>query len=194
MTKISKTLAEKIRKQNKRIRDRNYRFRKMPLERQRITIAKDVLELLETEKVIAQSGTYMELDSDIEEKYWDDWTAAPEAPVQLHELIERSETCEVCGIGACFVAAVRRNDQVEASDMNAASDDRFMRSYLRNWFTKDQIELIEAAFEESGGFYKGPTRRLGERASNFGKRYDSDEERMRAIFQNIVDNGGTFVP
>lgn len=194
MSKISETLAEKIRKQNKRIRDRNYRFRKMPLERQRITIAKDVLELLETEKVIAQSGTYMELDSDIEEKYWDDWSTAPEAPVQLHELIERSETCEVCGIGACFVAAVRRNDQVEASDMSGASDDDFMRSYLESWFTKDQIELIEAAFEESSRFYKGPSRKLGQRASDFGKRYDSDEERMRAIFQNIVDNGGTFVP
>lgn len=200
MPRLTKAeLAEKLRKENKRIRDRNYRFRKMTPVQQRITIAKDVLDLLKAEKIRAESGTYLQFDDDVNEKYWgDDWEGTePEegaAKVQLHKLIEASETCDVCGIGACFVAAVRRNDACTVGDMDGSDDDMFMREYLGKWFPTSQQQLIETAFECNDTFANGRNAGMAARAVEFGYKYDDDGDRLKAIFENVIANKGEFVP
>lgn len=204
--KTKAQLIEDLKREAKRIRDRNYRFRKMPKDKQRLTIAKDVLDLIAAEKIVATSGTYLEIDQDIEEKYfggevWNDEIEAHEtlAPiegaetVQLHRLIEESPTCDVCGIGACFVAAVRRADKATVGDMNRTNDDRFMRQYLSQWWSRDEISLIECAFEQSSSFMRG-TNSGASRAVDFGSQFDDDTDRLEAIFKNMVANGGTFRP
>lgn len=202
--KTKAQIAEALRKEAKRISDRNYRFRKLPKDKQRIVIAKDVLELLKAEKILATSGTYLEFDEDVQVKYfgdedyryWDDESGA-QAPikgadrVKLHKLIEESPTCEVCGIGACFVAAVRRADKVKVGDLEDSNDDDFMRKYLKQWFDKDQLGLIECAFECGTGWSSG---QAAYDAMEFGSQFDDDGERLEAIFKNIVENNGKFVP
>ena len=207
MRKTKQQLAEELKRQAKRIRDRNYRFRKMPRDKQRVMIAKDVLELLDAEKIVAHPGTYLGLDESVSQKYWggEEWDdgdgsykeieAIPDADkVQLHKLIEESPTCEVCGIGACFVAAVRRADQATVGDLKCGSNDRYMRRYLSQWFSRSEISEIEVAFEQSTVFARGLPFSRAVAAVEFGRRYNDDNERLRAIFQNIVDNGGNFVP
>lgn len=195
--KTSKSI-EAERREAKRIKDRNYRFKKMSPERQRVTIAKDVIALLLAEEITAKKGVYMELDNGIETKFWPDGgLSAPldkTGKVQLHKLIESSETCDVCGIGACFVAAVRRADNLQVKDLRFSGDDGAMRRYLQQWFSLDQISLIEAAFEKKFVYYAGNNTQKGFRAEDFGKDYAEDGPRLQAIFQNIVDNDGEFIP
>jgi hypothetical protein len=206
--KTKAQLIEDMKREAKRVRDRNYRFRKMTPERQRTTIAQDVLDLIAAEKIVAASGTYLEFDEDVEVKYfggdgWDDdldeyMECEPiesAKDVQLHRLIEESPSCEVCGIGACFVAAVRRADKAKVGDMSHSNDDAFMRQYLSQWFSRNQISLIECAFEQSTCFNRGgdPMQLQAERAMRFGQQFDDDTDRLEAIFKNIVANNGTFV-
>lgn len=202
MPRLTKAeLAEKMKKEAKRVRDRNYRFGKMTPTQQRVTIAKDVLKLLEEEKIVARSGTYMSLGRRIDDKdIWagsEYWTGSEVEGVQVHQLIESAPTCKVCGIGACFVAAVRRADQCKSTDMSSPSDDRFMREYLGKWFEEDQIELIETAFESDTSFYSGDRDAdldPAHDAATFGSKYKDDNDRLEAIFANVAKNNGRFVP
>lgn len=202
MPRLTKAeLAEKLKKEAKRVRDRNYRFRKMMPTQQRVTIARDVLRLLEAEEIIAKSSTYMDLGRRIEDKdIWANsgyWTGTKAEGVELHQLIESAPTCQVCGIGACFVAAVRRADKCKSSDMSGPGDDDFMREYLGQWFDEGQIELIETAFEMDSSFYNQPRDRKNDvafYAQEFGKGFKKDGDRLAAIFENVVKNDGKFVP
>ena len=202
MPRLTKAeLADKLKKEAKRVRDRNYRFKQMTPTQQRVTIAKDVLKLLEAEKIVARSGTYMDLGRKVESKdIWAGsgyWTGGEVEGVQVHQLIEAAPTCKVCGIGACFVAAVRRADQCKSTDMSGTNDDHFMREYLEQWFDIEQIELVESAFEMDTSFYnqeRERTKDVAYYAQQFGKRYAKDGDRLAAIFTNIADNKGKFVP
>lgn len=198
MTKTKAEIAEAIRKDNKRISDRNYRFNKMTSEQKRVTIAKDVIALLNAEKLVASCGTYLEFsDAKLKDKYWGDGYEDPKdgtADVKIHSLIESSPSCEVCGIGACFVAAVRRADKCTVGDMSNPNDDSFMRDYLKQWFSRDQIQLVEAAFETDSVFCYTQDEDLVERAVAFGFKFTNDSDRLKAIMENIIENEGIFTP
>ena len=66
---------------------------------------------------------------------------------------------------------------------------------LERWFTPRMLSLIECAFEMDNG-YGEVYSTLSDRdeAVEFGEDYEDDEERLRAIYQNIIDNAGTFRP
>lgn len=228
----NKPTKEQIRK---RIRDRNYRFRKMTPEQQRVRIARDVIDQLEAGALVAQQGTYLAVDDrddlhpailleeaeDLRDRadsvygYMDaqERSNARRRAARLEAKAERvgaeqlcdaleGVTCTVCGIGAAFVAAVKRGDDFKVNDFtNGFGDDDAMRDYLRKYFTANDVALIECAFERSPGFahYGGST--LDEtspqviRAVAFGNGYpDSSSDRLRAIMQNIINNGGAFRP
>jgi hypothetical protein len=68
---------------------------------------------------------------------------------------------------------------------------------LDSIFTKKQLLLIEAAFEQgSGGLdnYYDKSDTLHHKAVSFGYQYRFSEERFVAIMQNIIENKGTFRP
>ena len=237
-----KKLSEKQRKMRKRIRDRNYRFRKLTPSKKRVTIAQDVIDQIKAGQLIAQASIYltshgptdaieeigllMEKIEDVEsgfsssseneEKLKEEADRAAEkieeiGKAQVCDLLEGAE-CTVCGIGAAFVAAVKRADDLELKDLlnntrcswdlqyhpEEFSDSAAMRRYLRKYFLRRDIALIECAFEQSNGFARhegvGCNDPEVDRAVSFGVKFSEDEDRLLAIMQNIVDNKGRFRP
>ena len=224
MNKVAQVDPKKLRK---RIRDRNYRFRKMKPAQQRITIAKDVIDQLRAGKITARTGVYLiPLDSlpaaeeaaDLKEMI-EDAPYGHELPeverklekigkTQVCDMLEGVE-CKVCGIGAAFVAAVRRADDLTLHEFIAEQDafdtrenplyrDSVMRKYLRRYFSARDVALIECAFEENDrhAIHEGiePSHPDVQSAVLFGENFDTDEDRLIAIMQNIIDNGGRFRP
>ena len=85
---------------------------------------------------------------------------------------------------------------------------------LRKYFSNKQIALIETAYmsdedepiiSSGGRSYPVPSEGSYEQnyelaeiefkeAANFGAKYDYDDERLRAIMENIIKNDGVFIP
>lgn len=93
----------------------------------------------------------------------------------------KEKNCQVCAIGALFVAKVRRYN--DAQTTTYAFDQKysdfignaFIHKNLRNIFSKNQLNDMEAAYESQ-------------------LTYMTDKERMTWIMKNIIENGGTFRP
>jgi hypothetical protein len=210
---MSISKKDTIKRLNKRIKDRNYRFSKMTPAEKRVRIAKDVVVMLDEEKLHARTGSYLRFEDDSENSdVWDTVRNSPDSK-QVHEILEPLESCTVCGIGAAFVATVLRADNLTLGDMTVdgcgsaqtghLTNDQPMRKYLETFFTQQQLALIECAFEQDFGFrerlngtcYKNvATKKDATKAARLGERYDEHDDRLRAIFNNIIANHGEFVP
>lgn len=205
--KLSKIELE--RREKKRVRDNNYRFNKMAPNRKRVRIAKDVIEQLDAKKLIAKHGTYLQLSSiaakkkyDIRYFSWPDFEDKKSkiAETQISEVVS-ANSCKVCAIGAVFASAVKRANHCTIGDMNSdadgLNDDIFMRSYLKSWFSREQLALMEIAFDRTDqsidGDASGADDDVLDAAYNFASKQTAGG-RLRAIMQNIIDNDGEFVP
>ena len=167
----------------KRLKTRNARFRKLPKAKQRVALAKDVIQQLDARKLIA-SHCYFGW------KHRDDNARFSNLPDKAQFGTATSQTkCEVCGIGSLLVAAAELADQLPvdwALDITTGStNERFsIVDYLAPWFSSTQLDMIEMAYEQTstrGGFRSFYTVR-------------SDKQRLRAIMKNIIANNGRFVP
>lgn len=166
---------------------RNREFDAMAKAQKRVAIAKDVLAYLRAGKIKTDVPGYLnDVDLRNGEQVRDSLQATDQA-------------CQACAIGACFVAANLRADDlvVHREALLLAGG---MRDYLARWFSRGQLYLIEAAFEcdAETATDRGVGDRLARRAEDFGlahgNRCKNRTRRMRAIMQNIIDNGGTFKP
>ena len=68
----------------------------MTPEQRAVAIAMDVVTLLQSERITAESGIYLEIGISQPVSYADD----------LREILRTSTACNVCAIGAVFVAKV----------------------------------------------------------------------------------------
>lgn len=173
VTDITKTKKYKL--ALARQRARNAKFRKLPIARQRVAIARDVIKLLSKGKIKARS-TY--LNSPVE-------TATRYRSADLGVALTCGECCEVCGIGSLFVATVMTANHVKVEDFHNSDDARqFEVDYLEKWFDYDQLTIIEMHYElrnEAYGF------------TSMGAKKTADA-RMVMIMENIISNGGRFIP
>lgn len=197
--------------QVRKIRERNRKFKRLTPAGKRVAIAKDVLAQLNAKMILARSGVYFS-SKPVEELLntyesvsgsWNydsrqDKLKAELEDTQLCDVLE-GQKCTVCGIGAAFVSAVRLGDDLTVP--NAGTDDGSMREYLVRYFEPEQVGAIESAFEEEcfmsvavGWGVTTAQYDLETRAIAFGQQYRSDAKRLRAIFENIIANKGTFVP
>jgi hypothetical protein len=176
-------------------------FNAMSQQEQRIAIARDVIAQVENSAVLVEQGVYVGKD-------------ALGLGVFRSGEIERTlttERCEVCAVGAAFVSAVRLGDALDEDSFGEDDlwargrrlGDKPIRLHLRRFFGVEQLSLIEAAFERDWGFCEvfindglGDETRcaLCERAVDFGDAVYGHDERLIAIMQNIIDNGGSFIP
>jgi len=132
-------------------------FGAMTPEGQRVAIAKDVLELLESEKLIAECGTYLETS-----RY------AACTVEQGAETIRIGQPCTVCAVGA-WVLARHRMDGAHLEETTLPTQD------------EDALNMMEAQFEAFNDH------------DEWYKAYPVDNDRLRAIYENIIRNNGTFV-
>jgi hypothetical protein len=172
------------------------------LAQARVQVAEDVLALLEAGKVVPEKGRYVvTLEAPTSENHYGSTGRLSEH--RIAELVQAG--CGVCAVGACFVSAVLRFDALEFSPYNGM-DDPQMRRYLDQWFSREQLGLIETAFEGKvfhpdgdGGdledILDDDERDRYSRALDFYGQYMTDSAaRLRAIWMNVAINKGTFTP
>lgn len=160
---------------------------KLPVRFRRVKLAKDVIKHLQgKDKIItAVRNSYFDLNLSWDAEY--DWSYSS----QVDEVVS-SIGCEVCAIGALFIADVMIRDRATVHDAYGVDT---MKRRLSKHFGVRALELIETAFEMVPA--PGGTIDDGEiidKAIRFGKRFESDKRRMIAIMNNIIDNDGDFIP
>lgn len=154
---------------NKRVRDKNYRFRKMPRNRQRVAIARDVLKLLDMKKLVAQRGTYLSVRP---------VGGGKRADTKLHAALDQAHSaeqsfcefvtnpvveCRVCAIGSVFTAAVMERG-IDGTERAAERDSDEYRARFRGinrqrmvdelspYFTTEEMDDLEKYFETTSEF------------------------------------------
>lgn len=146
-------------------------------------------------------------------------TTAPAVKARAERL---RRDCTVCLLGACFLAFARLFDgprakkflnvedvadfeesPVYVSDAyksEAVARRKMMLSTLRDAdaFTQRDLDAMEVAFERDtdliGNDLAWDSERRCDAALAFTEGVDNKVERVRLIMQNVIDNGGRFVP
>jgi hypothetical protein len=188
---------------NAEIAKRNALFAKMPKARKRVAIARDVLAQLGT-KIVAITGQY--LASDLRQL---------NAADQLQKHLVKIKTCKACALGAMFVCGVQIANDLTVRDSGLDSTGRLRgidrtRStanvYLRRFFSREQLALIESAYEVTDMTDEDNDVTLDEDSLSDALEFTSDIKgtgkytpngdalRLRLIMENIVANKGTFKP
>lgn len=167
------------------------KFAELTPKNQKMQIVKDAIAQIKTKQIKASRGTYVELLN---------FNTHTQAPTSLQSLLSDGQKCECCAKGALFLSCVSSVNRVKTGE-DFRDDD--IKRRLKKWFTVLELDMIEAAFERSvvnddtgkletySGFWYEmytPTN-LGRACIAFGKRYESDKNRLIAILENILQNG-----
>lgn len=175
----------KAQEPNYRLARKNAKFFTLTSEQQRVVIAKDVLKQLSLHKMHPSPGAYV---------------IGP--PVRTESDRMNGDSCKVCALGALFACAVELHGGGKYKFWVPSR--RIIAEYLEPYFSKDQLGLIESAFEVNASW--GECTDDAQKAEDFGAqfghkynckgypRFDTATARMKAIMQNIIANNGTFVP
>ncbi len=185
-------------------------LKSMSKAKARVEIAKDVIAALNTKKLVATSGNYgsINIEKGNLEKF-EDYSL-----VSVRDALGVSTNCNVCALGAACLAVVGRENKLKATFISGSveiSHNVGFRIQLREYFRPLQIAMMECAFEGGETFAEyediHPSNEYAfsriNKAVNMFKVIDTDDSdllaqdddmRMRAIFQNIIDNKGEFVP
>lgn len=188
------------------------KVRKPRSDRQwRLAIVEDALKHLNGSNI--SRGEYLAVETydpvydyvPASERKWqfheDDWNkiTGDDPAKHFNTLMKK---CQVCAKGFLFLEAVnmgvvlkdnRISDFVSNGEYVCSREDNTLSEALKYW-DKDQLDLIETAFEccafgkwdELGG--------EGERAIIFGRKYKTDRGRLRGILKNMLKNDGYFRP
>lgn len=164
-------------------------FNKLSKAQQRVAIAQDAIKQIKAEKYRIETGRW----ADIEIGTPEDLEEVPDIDQNIllngFAPIQRKITCTCCAVGAAFLSSIRLANKAVITD-GAVESLEESAAQLGNYFSKDQIELIEEAFEKGGGYCHTDTAK----GVSFGRDYDDETERALAIFKNIVKNKGEFKP
>jgi len=169
-------------------------FDAMTPEQKRVVIATDVIAGLNSRRLNARNGTYV----DFNDKVGLDDEGNKDKEVNV---VIKDKKCDVCALGAMFISAVDRFDDLKVKNSLAAEDhptDGFgsagVYGYLSRFFDYEQLTAMETAFEgrSIGRYVEDPE--LRERCYAFCKYEGNSEKRMRMVMNNIIDNNGKFIP
>lgn len=168
----------------------------------RLEVARDVVFGLRRKRFSVERGSYVKLikHPTLEQLQRD---------VELQEVFRQKgqEIC-ACALGALFVCAVSRFERLkvrkvgyevirpyysEGQQISGGIEYEMIVKYLRKWFSMEQVELIEYAFEWGTSGHPNSDIKA-KRAVAFGKLYPAPSLRLEAIMQNVLDNKGTFKP
>ena len=171
----------------KQVEQSNKTFAKASREQKIVMVAKDVLQMLDLGRIKARHGEYFSVNRG---------KAATYRQVQASTLLKLPElpACNVCAIGGAMVAATLRLNKAMLQDGEPAywpGDPHMSRVYVGYYdnsaddmaaranevFGTTMLRMMEEAFEY-GDFGYGAARR--------------GTVRLRAIYENIVKNGGTL--
>ncbi len=162
----------------------------------RVAIARDVIVRLEAGAILAGFVYFSADPLDVFEN-----CPALEKGDLRKSFRRRTQPCEVCAIGGLFYSQVMLGNGVQLSSSRDGLSDDELRRKLLQVFSSEQLQLIELAYEgrvtwtvEANLLSPSQQTRCGDfcyahRSEDGGRRM-----RMRAIAENIIANGGEFVP
>lgn len=119
---------------------------------------------------------------------------------KLAKKFQKDKTCEVCAKGALFLSTVALHNEFNFGHIDGyygvSTGEGTMVERMETFFTEEQLDLIEDAFETPYGFIPDPESYPPTRykAALFGASYEKDIDRLRAILRNMIANKGTFKP
>lgn len=171
-------------------------FNALPKAEKIILIAKDVIKQLNTKKLIANAGSYVNIynqglkkDDDIQKNY------------------SKVKECRVCALGACMMSATKFGNILKVKDVGIGTeelDNDNTRKLFNSIFSPKQLLLIETAFESHNLGTRYATDILDDtleltdseidKCNAFYDSYCYDKDRLIAIMENIIRNEGIFRP
>lgn len=164
----------------KTIKQRNAAFMKSNKARRRVMIAQDVVAQVESNRYEMRS-MYLSIPS------------IASYDVTLNQaLVEKTPKCRVCGIGGAFVSTLRLANRFECPLSHIDRDE--MVKYLRGYFDRDQIDLFEAVFENHSTLTNSQNDWRDVNSKPPGMLFYDRAYLAKMMFQNIIDNKGTFIP
>ena len=183
---------------NKEIKGFNEYFNSLTPAKKRVAIAKDVIANINAKKYVACMGSYVNIYN-------------TNLDSQSLQKVLPQVTCSVCALGAMFVSDVKFNNNFNVGDSTTSKID----NQLSKYFSKGQLALIEIAFERFDTIYDDDEEELRiengyyshislkklkiteddvSSAIKFYNKFDTSEETLIAIMENIIKNKGKFKP
>lgn len=153
----------------------------------RVAIAEDVLKWLRTKKLTIKTQTYCRFNDEYDLYKFD----GDDMQAVMGKIITPFKPCSVCAKGALFIAAVDKFNSVKVRAFGMNDEDVVMEPLLA-YFTEEQLNLVEAAFE-GWNHLAGDADLVEYVTEDYIKKYPDARKRLRAIMRNIIVNKGTFV-
>lgn len=150
----------------------------------RVRVAKDVLLRIKSGQYRPATGNWLRAAGPFD----------PDAPAEEIQ-------CECCALGAVLASAAICSKRGtlgkvfdESEDLGGHLADR-EHTRLSGLFSTRQAVMIEQAFEGPFGYFCDEEFPMNLNSLAFFGKYEEDPQaRLAAIMQNIIDNGGKFVP
>lgn len=176
-----------------------------PLQQKRVTIIKDAIAQLKTEKYIAESSHgYVELDG--ENNDVDDITTLERAFTILggdtkkletkkfiDKLVSKDKPCTVCARGALCISGIRKVNNLSLQAVaDAGGINDVAADYTAKLFGRNNAVLVERWFEHDSLYGWDEATYTGQ--DKFYLKYPDATDRLIVIFQNMIANKGTFKP
>ncbi len=180
---VEATLQANNKRWAQNIARKNARFHKMSKTEKRMAIARDVLKQLRLEKYRACQGTYIHDRKYVLPYDHTNYDHGDSTKLQAILLSEKAPQCAVCAVGSAFLSLSRLGNNV-----SMASD---KHQVLYSIFGKNNVTKMELIFE---AVYPGYSDSYPKREHDFIKAYPKQNDRLVAIFRNIIRNQGIFKP
>ena len=175
---------------------------------EQVLLARDVIKYLDAKLIVAEPGV------------WIDFGPDTDRPGTINDLKNGAFECKVCADGALFIAYMMR--KYEALDCTGNEplgwrSNVQIETTLEGLFSRDQMILIDVAFERGKGYYNyrmfGEEERKQPLTEAFQGQLDrardlcddieepdgdgdavGADQRLRKIMNNIIENQGVFTP
>lgn len=186
-------------------------FYAIPMNERAVLVAKDIIAQVEVGMYKPRRERYLNLGyGERPELGWDVLRDAIEVGLDVKEnfhLIPKG--CTACAIGATILSCTHLGNKLKFSDLRLSAmgvnslNNTSIKELLESVFSPEQLLMIETAFEgwndDSDRYAKNL---LGVRlepsvsraCDDFHNMYNTSYQRILAIYQNIIDNNGVFVP
>ena len=156
-------------------------------------IVKDAIAQIKAKMFIPSEGTYLRLLDEDRHEYFPGYNES------IQKLLEKDK-CDCCAKGAIFASCVLNVNKVDGKDKY--TEEYFIKSKLKKWFSPLELDMIETAFEqrividttdklENNNYdeWGDPTpTKLAEKCIKFGIKYNNSKKRLIAILENVLKN------
>ena len=162
----------------KRIEKTNEVFNNSAPEQKRVMIAQDVIDRIKAQLLQPKVQRLIRM---------------PEC-ARVNQENVNTLTCEVCAKGGLLASYVGRVNNFDVDCLISNTENNEAHVKLLELFTLEQLAIIEYAFE--GGQYIHSVNISGNLRTAlrmFYENYETAEERLIAICENIIKNNGDFV-